>query len=73
MLHSHLGGVFAWTPVIEGEDAGEQGLRTQASKEGRCGRSRHEDAHSSEMTDACLGGGVTWTPAIEVRTRAIKT
>jgi len=24
LRHSHLGGVFAWTPTIEGEDAGEQ-------------------------------------------------
>jgi len=44
LRHSHLGGVFAWTPAIEGEDAGEQGLKTRASKVGRRGRSRHEDA-----------------------------
>ncbi len=55
LRHSHLGGVFAWTLSIEGEDAGEQGLRTRASKVGRRGRSRHEDTQ----------GGVTWTPAIE--------
>jgi hypothetical protein len=59
LRHSHLGGVFAWTPAIEGEDAGEQGLKTLASKVWRRGRARHEDVHSSEMTDACLGGGVS--------------
>jgi hypothetical protein len=51
LCHSHLGGVSAWTPAIEGEDAGEQGLRTRAITVGRRGRSRHEDTHSSEMTE----------------------
>ena len=39
LRHSHLGGVFAWTPTVEGEDAGEryedageQGMETRAIK-----------------------------------------
>jgi hypothetical protein len=58
LRHSHLGGVYAWTPAIEGEDAGEQGLRMRASTVGRRGRSRHEDAQRVE--DAVEHGRETW-------------